>query len=446
MKKVVILLLLVGFVSHNANAQLLKKLKDKANELVETQLPNNEPLNPTISQAEMAKNWEEKTYVVYKIASGGGCYEDGTLKLTLGKDGNGLITSIKLNKVSYERDEEGKSDFIRFYASKKGHQKVMFLQDKILLFSFKDRTQTGITGRYYLGKKGTYSDIEKAEKYLTEARASQTADLDAYAAKQAAEKAAALAARKEKYGLEGKNVKSIEVTDISSQYYGFYRPVNFQITATLADGRKISTKDGGFWEDYDIKYPNAVLEGVNGYSKEVKPKTFIKGDEILIEVTNKYNRSIKTTGRIPMKYQEDIAMRYNAYAWGTSGHNFKIEVKQVKHALDGSDILMIRFTDLSGSYGTQQFKMRADQTFYVYTNGHNGNQTIKDGYTFAKTGPGQNAGNGGNITVIKDPSVKEFNLEYSNKGGIGGAGTAGYNRGRDGRDGTFKESVRAVNF
>lgn len=445
MKKVVILLLLAVLVQ-DANAQLLKNLKDKANEFVENNIPSNEPLDPTISQAEMAKNWEEKTYTVYKIASGGGCYEDGTLKLSLGKDANGLITSIKLNKVSYERDEEGKSDFIRFYASKSGTQKVMFLQDKILLFSFEDRTETGITGRYYLGKKGTYSDIEKAEKYLTEARASQTADLDAYAAKKAAEEAAALAARKEKYGLEGKNVKSIEVTDISAEKYGFYRPVNFHITATLADGTKISTKKGGFWEDYDIKYPNTTLEGTKGYGLEVKPKSFIEGDEILIEVTSKYDASIKTTGRIPMKYDEDLAMKYNAYAWGTSGHNFKIEVKQVKHALDDSDILMIRFTDLNGTYGTQMFKMQADKTLHVFTNGHNGNKTVKDGYTFAETGPGQNAGNGGNITVIKDPSVKEFNLEYSNNGGIGGAGTAGYNRGRDGRDGTFKETVRAVNF
>ncbi|MFK7948128.1 MAG: hypothetical protein AB8G11_11080 [Saprospiraceae bacterium] len=443
MKKVVILLLLAGFMTEYSNAQILKRLKEKADEVVEAQKEKFGPLDPTISQAEMAKNWEEKIYTVYTIASGGGCYEDGTLKLTLGKDANGLVTSVMLDNVPYERDEEGKSDFIRYYSSTKGSQNLMFLKDKILLFIGDDPQ---IYGKYYLGEKGTYSDIEKAQQYLKEARTNQTADLDAYVKKQAAEKAAKIAARKEKYGLEDKSVKSIEVTDISSQYYGFYRPVKFHITATLSDGRKISTKNGGFWEDYDIKYPNAALEGTLGYEMEVKPKAFIKGDEILIEVVCKHNRSLKATGKIPMKYNEDLAMKYNAYAWGTSGHNFKIEVKQVKHALDGSDILMIRFTDMSGSYGTQLFKMRADQTLYVYTDGHNGNKTGKDGYTFAKTGSGQNAGNGGNITVIKDPNVTQFNLEYSNNGGIGGAGTAGYNRGRDGRDGTFKETVRAVNF
>lgn len=446
MKKLVVLLFLATLMTSSAEAQIsnrLKKLKNKAQELAESAIPKNEPLDPTVSQAEMAKNWEEKTYTVYNIASGGGCYEDGELKLTLGKDGNGLVTSVMLNDVPYDRDNEGKSDFVRFYSSTKGSQNLIFLEDKILLFIGDDPQ---IYGKYYLGKKGTYNDVKKAQQYLKDARASQTADLDAYAANKAAEEAAAKAARKAKYGLEGKSVKSIEVTDISADHYGFYRPVNFHITATLADGSKISTKKGGFWEDYDIKYPNAALEGTQGYAMEVKPKKFIKGDEILIEVACKHNPSIKTTGRIPMKYNEDLAMKYNAYAWGTSGNNFKVEVKQVKHALDGSDILKIRFTDLSGSYGVQVFKMRADQTFHVFTNGHNGNQTIKDGYTFAKTGPGQNAGNGGNITVIKDPSVKQFNIEYTNQGGIGGAGTAGYNRGRDGRDGTFKETVRAVNF
>ncbi len=443
MKQLIMLLSLVLLISNNVEAQFFKKLKDKANAVKEKYTPKNQGLDPTVSQAEMAKNWEEKVYTVYTIASGGGCYEDGSLKLTLGKDANGLVTSVMLDDVPYDRDEEGKSDFIRYYSSTKGSQNLMFLKDKILLFIGDDPQ---IYGKYYLGKKGRYSDIQKAQKYLKEARANQTADLDAYAKRKAAEKAAALAARKKKYGLEGKNVQSIVVTDISAQHYGFYRPIKFHITATLTNGKKISTKNGGFWEDYEIKYPNAVLEGTNGYGKEVKPKSFIKGDEILIEVVNKHNRSIKTTGRIPMKYDEDLAMKYNAYKWGTSGNNFKIEVKQVKHALNGSDILMIRFTDLSGSYGTQIFKIKADQTFYVYTDGHNGNQTIRDGYTFAKRGPGQNAGNGGNITVIKDPSVKQFNLEYSNKGGIGGAGTAGYNRGRDGRDGAFKEIVRAVNF
>ena len=61
-------------------------------------------------------------------------------------------------------------------------------------------------------------------------------------------------------------------------------------------------------------------------------------------------------------------------------------------------------------------------------------------------GRGNDGGNGGNLTVIKDPNVKFFNLDYSNRAGRGGKGSHPSYDGRDGRDGTFKEEVRAVNL
>ena len=43
--------------------------------------------------------------------------------------------------------------------------------------------------------------------------------------------------------------------------------------------------------------------------------------------------------------------------------------------------------------------------------------------------------------------MKSFNINYEMRGGTGGAGVGyGYNRGRDGRDGVYKEIVRPVNF
>jgi hypothetical protein len=172
----------------------------------------------------------------------------------------------------------------------------------------------------------------------------------------------------------------------------------------------------------------------------------VKDDKIIISVTSKFNPSIKTTAEVIMEYNEDLTFDNSSKDWGKSAYSYKLEIKQEKHNSNGTDILSCKLTDLTGNEKPIIFKIRADQTINLNTNGQNGYTTVEEGYSFADAGPGQNAGNGGNITVVKDPSVKSYNLNYSMNGGTGGAGTAGYNRGRDGRDGNFKEEVRAVNF
>ncbi len=86
---------------------------------------------------------------------------------------------------------------------------------------------------------------------------------------------------------------------------------------------------------------------------------------------------------------------------------------------------MIRIYDTNGPTLVSEFKMSTNQTL---------NFSLKGG----------NGGNGGNLTIIKDPSVKEFNINYQITCGRGGAEHNASMSGRDGRDGTFKEEVRAV--
>lgn len=446
MKKVNLILatlfLITMSINNNANAQFFKKMQEKLNSAIEKQekkAASKYTLDPTISQGIHAKDWKDGEYSFWKRASGGALVDEYKAKLVFNRADDGSVISFDFiegeSVAKFEADEKGKSNFIRFFKNKNDSYRAVFFKDVVILLN--------VYNDEYGGKQGSYAYIENAEKYIEDSKAQQEGDLAAYKKAEEDAEAAAAAKRKANFGLEGKKVKSIAVTDISADHYGFYRPFSYQITATLTDGKTISTKNGGFWEDYEITYANAEVEE---FTKKVMPKKFIEGDAIVIDVVNKHDRSIKTQAKIPMKYDEDLAMKYSAYKWGTSANNFKIEVKQVKHAINGSDILKIRFTDLSGEYGVQVFKMRADKTFHVFADGQPGHKTVMERVTFAEYGPGQDAGNGGNITVIKDPSVKEFNLEYTNKGGIGGAGTYGYNRGRDGRDGTFKEEVRSLNF
>jgi hypothetical protein len=144
-----------------------------------------------------------------------------------------------------------------------------------------------------------------------------------------------------------------------------------------------------------------------------------------------------------MNYGETLSLNNKANNWGESAFSYRLEVKQRAHAVTGKQIIMIKCIDLSGYKQPKYMIIDADQSLNISTNGANGYKTVGNGN---ETGNGENAGNGGNITVIKDPSVKSFNINYTMNGGTGGAGTYGYNRGRDGRDGVYKEEVRAVNF
>ncbi len=59
---------------------------------------------------------------------------------------------------------------------------------------------------------------------------------------------------------------------------------------------------------------------------------------------------------------------------------------------------------------------------------------------------GGNAGDGGNIIVVKDSSLKHDNLNYKNSGGSGGSRAYGFQSGKDGDSGQCKEEVRTVSF
>ena len=391
-------------------------------------------LDPNVSQSEMAAKWEDGTYDIYDF-NGEACNENGSKTRFTFTKVDGKVVSVKQDDGGYVADEEGKSEFVRYFKSNGGWN-IVFTDNWAYIFT---GSGENMRGQKFIKKTGRYADAKMVKKYLEDSKVNQTAELTAYAKNESALKNKAEAERKAKWSIEGKNVTKIEITDIKAPFkFGYYRGFNFQVNATLKDGKTISTKDGGFRSDYTISYKNADYKG-----STIEPSMFVKDDKVIVTVTSKFNPSVKATVGVILNYDEDLYFTNNAKNWGTSANNYKIEIKQVKHASNGTDILLYKVTDLGGYDPVRIFKLRADQTLHFTTDGANGYKTVGTGN---ETGPGANAGNAGNITVIKDPSVESYNLDYSMNGGTGGAGTYGYNRGRDGRDGTFKEEVRAVKF
>ena len=407
-------------------AKILKKMGTGANQ-------KSVRLDPSVSQSDVAAKWEDKEYA--KFTSVGG--ENGTEKMRVVKEA-GKITEIWFEDTKYLADEHGKSDFVRFYKTTGGgHYKAVFFENKIIFFTV---TTRGVySTSYFLNNKGSYDDLIAAETYIDSSKVNQQAELDAYAKDQKVSSDKAFAEKKAKWSIEDKKVTKIEVTDIKAPYsFGYYRSFSFQVKATLANGKTISTGDGGFWSDYTITYQNGDIK-----SKTIHDTKFISGDKIVVTVKSKFDSKTLVTADVVMDYSETLTANFNSNNWGTSGSNLKIEVKQRKHAVSGKDVIMVKVTDLSGYAKPKYMIIDADKSLNIYTNGHDGYKTVGTGNA---TGPGANAGDGGNITVIKDPSVTSFNISYTMDGGTGGAGTYGYNRGGDGRDGAYKEIVRAVNF
>lgn len=438
-KSFLMMAILIIASSNNANAQFFKNLKGA----LKGEGASTSALDPKVSQSEFAKKWESKSYMSYTIASDGFGWEDGEVAIELVKAEDGSVIGVKVDGTLFKPDEEGKSKFVRFYKSTKGHQNLVFLEKTIILFEFMSasKPENGIDGKYYIGKKGKYYNVTEAKEYILKSRESQQADLDAYAQNQADEKARMIAERKEKYCLEGKKVKSIDIVDLQfeRQYIGYFENLSFKLEATLENGEKISTgrfsNAGGFIEDYEISYPNATIDPVN---KKVLAESFIDGDKIIIEAKLKYDKSIKVRKEIPLKYDYDITMSFPGTTSGADGHDFRVEVKQAKHSINGKNVLLIRLTDLQGTHGVHMFKMMADKTLFLKNYGANGYDR--------NSGRPYDGGDGGNITVIKDPNVQHFNIDYDNEGGQGGHSEDYVEPGRDGRDGNYKEITQSINF
>jgi hypothetical protein len=453
-------ILLIAFIiigsAGTAQAQFMKKLKDKVNtklaEIEEKAASGGVVLpDSATNQAEYAAKFNSGEYAWYECGSS--CYnekEDTKMKVDITKDASGKVTKVVIDDGSkggeFVPDEDGKSEFARYFKNTKsggGRWHLYFAEDRIILFTkyadFEDKGSINIDGS--IMGFADYRQKERIGSRLVAAKAFQKADLEEYTKNQAAAEAAALAERKAKYSIEGKNVASIKVVDLKvPEKFGHYRSFSYDIEATLKDGTKISTADNGFRSDYKINLIGADLEE---YTGKIKPK-FIDNDKIVISVQSKYQPSIKTTKDVVLKYNEPLRFDWGAREWGKNGENLRMKVKAVKHKVTGEDLLQVSLYNLTRSEHLAEFKIQRDVAINILLNGQPG--YTYDSYFANDSGVPGNGGNGGNLELIKDPNVDLMNLNFQTNGGAGGQGPPLGNNGRNGRDGKLIEKVTSVSF
>lgn len=387
-----------------------------------------------VSLDEQAAKWADGKYGT-RLDYSGMWQPQGKMDVKFNKNDQGEVTSIEFGGEKYKSNKSESSPFVSAYYS--GQMSLYLTESTIIEYR---RSGSSVYLNRCVGskmgqgaaKKEVAAFREFAEKVVEEEKKAHSDKLAAKREKEAAE-------RKANYGLEDKQVAKIEIINLKTpEKFGHYTSFSFDVVATLKDGSKISTANGneGYLSDYIISYDTDLVEG--GTLKG----GFLSKDKIGLTVSLRYDKTLSDTEEIIVTYNSDITNKWNGTSWsrgaGESAMNFKIEVKQVKHTENGSDLLQIRITNVSqGGKLVDEYKIGVDQTMHFFCNGGNGG---------TDDGRGNNGGNGGNLVVIKDPNVKYFNLDYSNRAGRGGKGANAAYDGRDGRDGTFKEEVRAVKF
>lgn len=385
------------------------------------------------SISELANQWEDGAYFK-RVEYSGMLQPQGKEDIKFIKK-DGEVEKIDIDGTVYEKGKASNTDVVMSYF--KGQWMLYLTESSIIQYNMSG------SNIYVKAIWGSKVGVGKGQKEIAAYRQWAESEINkqksehADAEKERREKEAK--ERKAKYGLHDKSVKAIEIVNLKiPEKFGHFTNFEFDMKAILNDGSVISTTENntGYMSDYKVTYKNCTFDnrGLIGGS-------FIKDDKIIIEVALANDENIKTTKEVVLKYNQPITFTYNGMSWsrgaGESAGDYRIEVKQNKHAVTGKDVLRIKIFTMSGSDALSEFSMATDQTLNFNCNGGNGG--VDDNR-------GNDGGNGGNILLIKDPSVKTFNLNYRNNGGKGGRPTNPNYDGRDGRDGTYKEEVRKVNF
>lgn len=285
---------------------------------------------------------------------------------------------------------------------------------------------------------------EVLQNYLKEAQKGVEAS-NAAANKIAAEKEAS---NRAEFTTKDKNVVAISVkASKSSLKHG--ESDSYIITAKLKDGKSIATNEGGYLDEYEVEVqglPKTYIEEDGGGFGEkftaangtiTMPYTaVVNGDKIVLKIKSKYYPSVSTTLSYQTNYEAPITLDYNGIKQYRKAVPLKIEYKGVKNALTGKDLLEVKISHLESGKLYRHFKMAPTAALNIQTNGVKG-WTGTPGKT-GTYGP-KDGGDGGNVKVIIDPSVKSYTLNISQRGGASGGMYS--NAGRDGTTEKIKQKV-----
>lgn len=370
--------------------------------------------------------------------------------ISLEKNGD-AISKVTINRAGII-EEDYEPDLAEYPAYFKDlKHRVLFVDGSFYYITWKSRKATI---KYVLTEKddlnGTPEEhTAKVEKYITKTVEAQSGDR----AKIAEQKVEKETAEAKTNSLKGKNVKSIAVKWIGSpSELGHMSKIPYGIEATLSDGKKLKTKNLGGktpWDDFKITVQGAEF-GEEQLSV-AKDASQISGDKVSITVQSKHQPSIKTSSTISLRYDAAIVLNYGGSAGGVvhltvspgyrggNGTSLTVLVKGTTMA-DGKPINKVEVKDAQTGQVLHHLKLSLSTPFTINAMGGSGSF----GRSSTRAGDG---GNGGNITIIKDSSVSQFNYTVNNQGGNGGKHeTSSLSNGSRGNKGSVSESTSSVNL
>ncbi|MFK8046226.1 MAG: hypothetical protein AB8B72_12085 [Crocinitomicaceae bacterium] len=348
------------------------------------------------------------------------------LEISKSEDGKSIIT---VHNWKYSPGYEADSEILPCYKHYMG-TRMYFKADKFATYYLDSETKKVTIKEIFGGKESMYKLAAEIEAYEKWAESKIKADQETAGANREAKRQADAAARLKKYGLADKDVQSIEIIPEIPEKFGQFIPFSYTLVATLKNGSKITAGNGeGFFEDYIVTTPKRDFNGAI-------ESGFLNSDELVITAKLKKDPSISATKKISIPYNSDIQFQFYGKGWtrsaGENGYNVTVKIKQENHSVTGKPLLRVRIESNASYAPIREFTISPDKSIIIDCHGGDGGGDDSRYY---------NGGDGGNIRVFKDPSVKSFYIDYDISGGRAGGRSA-----RDGRDGRYIVEEQSVNF
>ena len=301
-------------------------------------------------------------------------------------------------------------EFRRYFTSSEDYNKMMKDNNLYVEVHCADKSRVKNIEAEEITKLMT-NYLDEVSKGVNEVRANEKA---------AADKAEA--DKRAKYTTKGKDVVKLKLVS-SGNTCEQGKTYIFDIIAVLKNGTEISTANGGYTDEYSYSWtglPEQVdglfgkVKAVNGNSFTVPNNAVIQGDKITITVKSNHYPNQTATITYTMDYSANVICDYNAYINSASGSartrggNLRIEIKAAKHAVTGKELLEYKVFGSSGNL-LRHFKVNQGAFVSAECCGQKGWK-------------GQDGTDGGDITIVIDPSVSSYTLNTKNNGGAAGQG------------------------
>jgi hypothetical protein len=283
------------------------------------------------------------------------------------------------------------------------------------------------------------------KSHLTEAKKG----VDAVRADEKAAFEKAEADKRAKFTTEKKEVTKIRI-ETSDKKLVQGKSYTYKVIATLKDGSEISTATGGYLDEYEVTATGLPLtytnfDGTFNCVSDKNPlinvpiEAPITGDKVVLTVKSKFHKSLTAaTASFDMDYSANVNIDYNGapdgYGGVRAGGSLKVEMKLTTHAVTKEKLIEYKMFSKTTGDLLKHFKINQTATVILDANGIRGT-------------PSKNGSDGGNITVVIDPSVTSYNLTINNKGGSGGVGNnSNPGNGLKGTDGTVEKLNQKVTW